>query len=185
MDVEVGGVTVFAMVFPRDHWVRQVRILINTEDSDTVRDDPNTGEVTNLEVVINDAYLYETTSRDRREWVTPTGGIVITRRQLETWAERPLTDEEIDRIKQGLLSQWVPEAVAALAGSLEGPMQSDRVEYVTEDDPETLRVAGAYAPDPQTASDWIENIPGHWGIGVYVAVGGWTSRRREHLRQEG
>jgi hypothetical protein len=44
-------------------------------------------------------------------------GITLSRTQLETWAERTLTDNEVDRLAAALSFSSVPEAVATIAAS--------------------------------------------------------------------
>lgn len=44
--------------------------------------------------------------------------ITITRDQLECWAGRPLTEEEVDRLDEALPDSSIPEAIATIVGEM-------------------------------------------------------------------
>lgn len=45
-------------------------------------------------------------------------GVTITREQLEAWADRALTDDEVDQLDDALPHSSIPEAIGVIADSL-------------------------------------------------------------------
>ncbi len=45
--------------------------------------------------------------------------VQITRDQLESWAGRELTDEEVDRLDDCIPNSSIPEAIGEIAGSFD------------------------------------------------------------------
>lgn len=50
--------------------------------------------------------------------MTGSRGLVIARRQLESYAGRSLTDSEVERIERALPHSSIPEALATIADAL-------------------------------------------------------------------
>jgi hypothetical protein len=46
--------------------------------------------------------------------------VTITRQQLEQWAGRPLTDNEVGQVQEALPNASVPEAIATIIDYLNG-----------------------------------------------------------------
>lgn len=46
-------------------------------------------------------------------------GVTLTRDQLESWAGRELTDEEVEALDTAIPESSIPEAVATIVGSME------------------------------------------------------------------
>ncbi len=61
-------------------------------------------------------------------------GVTLTREDIEEWAGRPLTDEEVARLDDALPYSSVPEAVATIVGHLSPECVLTAENMATEDD---------------------------------------------------
>ncbi len=50
--------------------------------------------------------------------VSPSDGILITREQLEDWARRPLTDDDVASLDDAIPMSSIPEAIGDICDSI-------------------------------------------------------------------
>jgi hypothetical protein len=74
-------------------------------------------------------------------------GITLTRQQLENWAGRPLSDEELERLDDAIPNSSIPEAIGTIVSAF-----CDHLVTRTEEEAGTGRTfwvcedCGAYGP---------------------------------------